>query len=259
MSVIDYQYERDIEVLLNPETDAPSLKVAAEVLERFRAQHNLGAFFCQFFDCPRADVPFKTVQDREAHESAHIPSFKCSKPHCVWKDTGFKNHKVLAAHMQRYHPQVADTVIPELLPARKTNPVGEDGGESAITQTADVGIALADLNIDDLPAELKQSGHDWSAVYNPTEQRTMSIQDVLTMTHESVVSCVALSADGRLLATGSNRVCCVFGAESGVKVAELAHGPVAPNEDLYIAEDSYLRGVRFSPDSSFLVTGAEDR
>lgn len=98
------------------------------------------------------------------------------------------------------------------------------------------------------------SGFDWLVVYNPKAVRTLTIDLLHTMLHDNVVCCVRFSPDGRLLATGSNRIASVYDVRTGERV-----GTFVDVEGVDKDTDQFVRSVSFSPDSSLLVTGSEDQ
>jgi glucose repression regulatory protein TUP1 len=124
---------------------------------------------------------------------------------------------------------------------------------NSIPRHLQVGNVLADLEVDQVPAPLKREGQDWYAVWNPAVPRTLDIELVHTLVHQSVVCCVRFSADGRYVATGCNRLAQIFDVEGGALVATLQEHNTPDDGDLYI------RSVCFSPDGKFLATGAEDK
>ncbi|KAM5532684.1 hypothetical protein V8D89_013653 [Ganoderma adspersum] len=115
-----------------------------------------------------------------------------------------------------------------------------------------------------VPPELKIEGPDWFAIFNPApfgpegpggqspRQRNLDVHLMHTLLHESVVCCVRFSADGKYLATGSNRTAQIYDTKTGQKTCELIDEGARKSGDLYI------RSVCFSPDGKYLVTGAED-
>lgn len=117
----------------------------------------------------------------------------------------------------------------------------------------DVGNVLADLNPDNLPPSQKREADDWFAVFNPKVPRTLDVDLVHNLQHDSVVCCVRFSHDGRYVATGCNHSAQIFEVSSGKKVVELQDESVDKPGDLYI------RSVCFSPDGMYLATGAEDK
>ena len=118
---------------------------------------------------------------------------------------------------------------------------------------AHVGNQLGELNPDELPPNLKRTGIDWFAVFNPNIPRVLDVDLLHSLTHESVVCCVRFSADGKYVATGCNRSAQIFDVHTGRQVCELVDDSVPKEGDLYI------RSVCFSPDGKMLATGAEDK
>ncbi|KAF3053387.1 proteinral transcription repressor [Didymella keratinophila] len=112
---------------------------------------------------------------------------------------------------------------------------------------------LADLDVEQLPAQYKREGDDWYAVFNPRARRVLDVDLIHNLPHQSVVCCVRFSLDGRYVATGCNRSAQIFDVETGNPVAHLQDGSLPEDGDLYI------RSVCFSPNGQYLATGAEDK
>ncbi|KAK8213225.1 general transcription repressor [Zalaria obscura] len=139
---------------------------------------------------------------------------------------------------------------------RPTPPPGQPQQQQqmALThQEPDYGNQLCDYSVDSLPARFKREGDDWYAVFNPRIRRTLDVELVHNLVHQSVVCCVRFSRDGRFVATGCNRSAQIFEVDSGQKVSHLQDNSLSPDGDLYI------RSVCFSPDGAYLATGAEDK
>ena len=117
-----------------------------------------------------------------------------------------------------------------------------------------VGNYLADLDVEQVPESMKRVGQDWFAIFNPNVPRTLDVNLVHNLVHESVVCCVRFSADGKYVATGCNRSAQIFDSRDGKKVCELLDDSVVDKDG-----DLYIRSVCFSPDGKLLATGAEDR
>jgi general transcriptional corepressor TUP1 len=116
-----------------------------------------------------------------------------------------------------------------------------------------VGNALAELDLERLPAHQKKVEADWFAIFNPNVPRILDVDLVHTLQHESVVCCVRFSHDGKYVATGCNRSAQIFDVVTGQKICILQDDSVEMGGDLYI------RSVCFSPDGRYLATGAEDK
>jgi len=120
-------------------------------------------------------------------------------------------------------------------------------------QFGNVGNALAELDLERLPAHQKKVEPDWFAIFNPGVPRVLDVDLLHTLQHESVVCCVRFSHDGKYVATGCNRSAQIFDVVTGQKVCVLQDDSVDAVGDLYI------RSVCFSPDGRYLATGAEDK
>ncbi|KAH8682982.1 WD40-repeat-containing domain protein [Tricladium varicosporioides] len=118
---------------------------------------------------------------------------------------------------------------------------------------AQVGNALAELDLERLPPNQKKVEADWFAIFNPAVPRILDVDLVHTLMHESVVCCVRFSADGKYVATGCNRSAQIFDVVNGQKVCVLT------DESVDSVGDLYIRSVCFSPDGRYLATGAEDK
>ncbi|KAJ5714488.1 uncharacterized protein N7483_011669 [Penicillium malachiteum] len=91
----------------------------------------------------------------------------------------------------------------------------------------------------------KREGTEWHVVLNPDVQRVLDVDLIYHLKHDSVVSCVRFSEDGKYLVTGGNGFAQIFDMITGSNVATF-HG-------------CYSRSVCFSHDGEYLATGADDR
>ncbi|KAJ2822549.1 general transcription repressor [Coemansia sp. 'formosensis'] len=142
------------------------------------------------------------------------------------------------------------------MPSRHT-PTQMSRNVSSVPSSSGKGVVassqLADMDPDQVPANLKREGADWFVIFNPKTPRLLNIENVHTLDHTSVVCCVKFSHDGKYLATGCNRTTQIWSVATGNKECVLADDNAPKNGDLYI------RAVCFSPDGKYLVTGAEDK
>lgn len=95
------------------------------------------------------------------------------------------------------------------------------------------------------------SSYDWLVTYNPKVPKSLSIDLAHSINFESVVCCVRFSNSGKYLALSGNRVCSIYDATNGNRLATLPHG----NGD---RADLYVRSVSFSPEDKWFATGSED-
>jgi glucose repression regulatory protein TUP1 len=136
---------------------------------------------------------------------------------------------------------------------RASPQVGAPTPDHRNSHIANVGNALAELDLERLPAHQKKVSEDWFAIFNPQVPRVLDVDLMHTLQHESVVCCVRFSRDGRFVATGCNRSAQIYDVQTGAKVCVLQDETVDTQGDLYI------RSVCFSPDGQYLATGAEDK
>ncbi|KAI8983592.1 WD40-repeat-containing domain protein [Pilobolus umbonatus] len=115
-----------------------------------------------------------------------------------------------------------------------------------------VSTGLADMDPENVPANMKIEGADWFALFNPKAARQLKVDLMHTLEQNSVVCCVKFSTDGRYLAAGCNRATYIYDVASSQRVA------VLQDDTIKVEGDLYIRSVCFSPDGNYLATGAED-
>ena len=97
----------------------------------------------------------------------------------------------------------------------------------------------------------RQKREDWDVTYNKDLEKRLEVSLVHTFVHDSVVCCVRLSPDGKLLATGCNRNTTLYDTKTGQRIVQLIDPSVEK-------PDNYIRSVAFSPDGRTIATGSED-
>lgn len=135
-------------------------------------------------------------------------------------------------------------------PPKPQQLVQTSNGDSNMVPTT---ISLADIDPHSLPDSLKMEGLDWFALFNPKVKKSLKINLLHSLQHNSVVCCVKFSMDGRYMAAGCNRVTYIYDVATGQKISALQDESISQEGDLYI------RSVCFSPDGRFLATGDEDK
>lgn len=113
--------------------------------------------------------------------------------------------------------------------------------------------ALGEVDLERLPPHFKKTRDDWFVVFNQQVPRTLDVDLVHTLSHDSVVCCVRFSHDGKFIATGCNRSAQIYDVNTGEKLC------VLQDENADVSGDLYIRSVCFSPDGKYLATGAEDK
>ena len=138
------------------------------------------------------------------------------------------------------------------------------GGHGAPGDGASTLAALSGAAGRDVPdaAKVGKAMDDWNVVHNPNATTKMHIELSHTLEHDSVVCCVRFSNDGRYIATGCNKTAVLYDAVTGKRIALFTNDTVLDSQvalDTLTSGDSYVRSVCFSPDSKYLVAGAEDK
>ncbi|KAI9317623.1 WD40-repeat-containing domain protein [Dichotomocladium elegans] len=155
------------------------------------------------------------------------------------------------------HPpnsEILDKRKPGLTPGRSAPAAAVVKASSVLGGASNVPPGtLADVDPESVPANMKVEGKDWFALFNPKVPRYLTVNLIHTLDHASVVCCVKFSADGKYLAAGCNRTTFIYDVATSRRVCALQDESVQRDGDLYI------RSVCFSPNGSYLATGAEDK
>lgn len=72
---------------------------------------------------------------------------------------------------------------------------------------------------------VKKEGNDWVVVFNPQVQTNLNITLAHNIDQQSVVCCVRFSADGKYLATGSNKQAQIYDVDTGKRVMAFPANP----------------------------------
>ena len=86
-----------------------------DAVRDFRALHLDSAYLCSFSGCPRSLSGFKTSSEREGHELSHTRQFRCPQIRCDFYVTGFTSRGALQKHCRKYHADLDQDSIPDLL------------------------------------------------------------------------------------------------------------------------------------------------
>ena len=143
--------------------------------------------------------------------------------------------------------------------------MGGDGGANGLAGGPDAAGAAGRDSGAEATKAVDAKGRpmdDWNVVHNPNSSTKMHIELSHTLEHDSVVCCVRFSNDGRYIATGCNKTAVLYDAVTGKRIAMFSNEGVLESQvalDNLTCGDSYVRSVCFSPDSKYLVAGAEDK
>ncbi|KAI1355974.1 hypothetical protein F5Y01DRAFT_325067 [Xylaria sp. FL0043] len=106
------------------------------------------------------------------------------------------------------------------------------------------------VNANDSP--ISKSDDKWSCTFNTDIRQKIEVDLVHNFPHNSVVTCVAFSIDGSLVATGCDRTVHIFEVITGSLLSTLRQ----TGEET--EGDHYVRCVSFSQNGTYLATGSED-
>ena len=157
-----------------------------------------------------------------------------------------------ASGVSQYHQQMAMQLNNQTRSQEPSPPPSINSNGAVTPIHRQKSMVFGDVEVEALPPSFRQDTPDFHAYYNPKVERQLAVGLMHTIEHSSVVCCVRFSANGRYMASGSNKSTQLFDAATGELVATF-------KDDLYDDGDLYVRALGFCPDSLSLATGAEDR
>lgn len=264
-SQIRFRYQNIVENLLEG-TETVDAEASAN-LSYFKARHGSGAFMCRYQSCPRSSQGFASAELRQTHEKGHTPLFRCINTECAFHGWTFKTQGAMNKHANQYHeakdawriPDSLSLVKPksnhasELSYFKNPSPRAKSYSTNAIPDSiSGVSSQLGDLNIDDVSSKFKKEGEDWFAIFNPEIARTLDVNLMHTIKHQSVLFSICFSPDGRLFGICENWTIRIFDIATGMHVRSF------PNE-AKTDQDMHFQDLCFSPDGSYLASAGEDK
>ncbi|PFH48950.1 hypothetical protein AMATHDRAFT_41868 [Amanita thiersii Skay4041] len=110
----------------------------------------------------------------------------------------------------------------------------------------------ADVDVQSFPAQYKDEGEDWLALYNPNIQRRLDVRLEFQYQLHSVVCCAAISPSAVFIAVGGRGSTEMYAVNTGCRAYFFAD-PAADGSD-----DVWIRSLCFHPKTILLATGADD-
>lgn len=266
-SLANSNYQAVVELLLRAGT---SVGLTEAELIAFKAQFGGTAFVCPIKGCIQA---FASEPELNNHKTQrHKQRLRCYQGNCTYNDVGFANTASLQQHVRNVHMRETPR-IPTAIKRRKIEdhepPVLGDS-DATVIQPSDeltspidllsphkkpITTRLGDLDFERLSVQYKKAKDDWFVVFNPYCPRQLDVDLLYTLPHDSVVSCVRFSTDGRFMATGCYPFSRIYNVSNGRMECELKNASGTTDAGNY----TRTRAVCFSPDGRYLATGSEDK
>ncbi|KAI3318736.1 hypothetical protein HD806DRAFT_510815 [Xylariaceae sp. AK1471] len=252
--------------------------ISNDQLDRFRKQYQQFSFRCRFAPCTRASLGFASEILRASHEQLHVKRLFCDKPNCSRGRIGFRNQKDLDIHKRTYHEHGSILVPPRVRKTFNIQAVASDpsalpydGGLFSLCVNNHPGLLATtpqdavkyktllpfDTNrIEKALSKVKEPPslhHDGFAVLlNEKVKSSLDVNLMYTLKHDSVVCCVDISPDDRLVAIGCNKLARVFDIRTGeeIYIFEINAGG--------IVDYNYVRAIQFSENGHHLAAASED-
>ncbi|KAK1235366.1 hypothetical protein PQX77_001414 [Marasmius sp. AFHP31] len=136
---------------------------------------------------------------------------------------------------------------------RSFSPESPDGSQREAKHGFLRGEFPEEIDASQYPPEFVKEGADWCALINPSVKEGSDVRLAHTLVHDRPVYCVRLSADGRYVATASDRTTQIYDVNTSVQICLLV------DEAAGVASDLQAIDVCFSPDGKYLATGGPDK
>ncbi len=251
--------------------------ISRDQLDRFRKQYLQSSFRCRFAPCTRASLGFPSETLRASHEQLHLKRLFCDKPNCSRGRIGFRNQKDLDVHERTYHEEGSILVPPRVRKAFNaptvTNEqlaISNDGelrsqdeeNRSAVLSIRQQGVVKYKTLLPFNANRIKETLSKWKALRSHQEsfavllnekfKSSLDVNLMYTLNHDGLISCVDISPDDHLVATGCNDLARVFDIRTGEE--KYTFEMIIE----HTAKDTYVAAVRFTGDGHHLAVASRD-
>ncbi|RYC58773.1 hypothetical protein CHU98_g7433 [Xylaria longipes] len=265
-TTLSVRFIRILSQLLSESFNSP--EIPENQLDRFRRQYLQFSFRCRFAPCTGASLGFASETLRASHERLHVKRLFCDKPNCSRGRIGFRHQNDLDAHKRAYHEEGGILVPPRVRKrfnasiSYNNEAFSNVNNHPALPARTQQHVTKHQTLIPFEVDEIKQALTTWrqsrpqedgfAVLLNEKFKSSLDVSLICTLQHTGDVSCVDLSPDERLVATGGDNFARVFDIRSG---SENFCFYINSNDDL---GNCSVRGIRFSSDGHYLVTAATD-
>ena len=156
----------------------------------FKRQHGSEAFLCRYPNCPNTIRGFSSADLRHQHETTHAQRYHCIHSECGMSVWTFNSRAGLRSHNAKYHSKDTANQVPDAITRRsrqdeekplfyfdhRSSDDEEQRNENFSRNFADVGNALGELNLEDLPSDRKQKCNYFDIIHNPMTPRTVALE-----------------------------------------------------------------------------------
>lgn len=251
--------------------------ISQDQLDRFRNQYMQFSFRCRFVPCTNASLGFDSETVRASHEQLHVKRLFCNMPNCPRGRIGFRHQRDLKVHERTYHEQGSILVPPRVRKvfnsqtlASEQQAISFNGGSFSLDENVHSAsrattqqnvvkykslISFSANTIKDALAEWKSSSlrsDGFALLLNEKLKSSLDVNLMHTFEHNSVVCCVSISPDDRLVATGCNKLVRIFDIRTGEEKFTFT------TNHSNASGDKYVRAIQFSSNGDCLTAGSED-